>query len=470
MSLSWLSGCYIFAMGILLKDATIVTINPGNEVLENGDLLIEGDRIAKILARGSGLESENHEIVDCRGKIVIPGLVSAHTHLTGMIQRGLWDETSFESWSRRSTATEKHFNPTPEDIYLIHRAACVELIRHGVTAVLNMFTLPVRSLNHVESACRAFVAAGMKGILALSFRDQSPDNAGVVPEDATPESWMSFAREAAALVRQFEPRVSFMLAPSAPQRCSDRLLRSCRELAQELNVGIHTHLAETKRHAEIAKELYGEPIVNHLEKIGFLDSNLSVAHAIWLDDTEIDILNEHQVKVAHNPSSNMKLGSGVARIKKMLTKGLTVGLGADSVNAGTVYSVFEQMKLAVLLPRTVWGSEDWVLPAEAFIMGTRGGAQALLLDGLIGSIEEGKKADLVILDPSVSILPTNHITEELALCENGSSVESVFVDGKAVLLKKRITVMDEASVISEFAALKPRIARAEAAALRDPSG
>ena len=149
-------------------------------------------------------------------------------------------------------------------------------------------------------------------------------------------------------------------------------------------------------------ELYGEPIVHHLEKIGFLGSALSVAHAIWLSDQEIDILKRHDVKIVHNPSSNMKLGSGVARVKQMVNMSLAIGLGADSVNAGTIYSIFEQMKLSVLLPRSLWGAEDWVLPSEAFMMATQGGARALLLDEIVGSIEEGKKADLAILSPSIA--------------------------------------------------------------------
>jgi len=390
----------------LLKDGTIISMNSSKEILDGADLLIEGDRIERIFRGEASHEKGADRVLDCKGKIIIPGLVSAHSHLTGMFQRGLWDESSFESWSRKSTATEKFFNPSAEDIYVIHSAACMEFIRHGVTTVLNMFTVPLNDpLECVNSACQAFLDTGIRGILALSLRDQSPDNAGIVPDMTALDSWMTFAREAARLVSRMGPRVLFMLAPSAPQRCSDRLLTSCRALAEELKVGIHTHLAETRRHAETGRELYGEPIVNHLEKIGFLGPTLSGAHAVWLDDQEIDILKRHDVKIVHNPSSNMKLGSGVARLRKMLDKGLAVGLGADSVNAGTIYSVFEQMKLSVLLPRSLWGPADWVRPSEAFAMGTQGGARAVLLDGILGSIEEGKKADLAILNPSRKAAP-----------------------------------------------------------------
>jgi 5-methylthioadenosine/S-adenosylhomocysteine deaminase len=456
-------------MGTLLQDATIITMNARRDVLENADLLIEGDRIEKIFPGGRGHQREGDDLLDCVGKIIIPGLISAHTHLTGMLQRGLWDETSFESWSKKSAATEKFFNPSADDIHVIHGAACVELIRHGVTTVLNMFTAPMKDpLKSVESACHAFLDTGIRGVLAFSLKDQSPDNAGMVPEIEKVESWVSLAKEVSRQVGSFGPRISFALAPSAPQRCSDPLLIACREIAEGFDAGLHTHLAETRKHAEIGRELYGESIVHHLERIGFLGSALSVAHAVWLNDQEIDILKKHDVKIVHNPSSNMKLGSGVAHVKRMLNRGLTVGLGADSVNAGTIYSIFEQMKLSVLLPRCFWGAEDWVLPCEALAMATDGGARALLLDGMIGSIEEGKKADLAILSPSTALTPNNDVVNQLALCENGASVESVFIDGNPVMLHKKITRADEEAILAKFSSMKSRIAKAKSAVLQNP--
>jgi 5-methylthioadenosine/S-adenosylhomocysteine deaminase len=155
-------------------------------------------------------------------------------------------------------------------------------------------------------------------------------------------------------------------------------------------------------------------------------------------------------------------------VKQMLNMGLAIGLGADSVNAGTIYSIFEQMKLSVLLPRSLWGAEDWVLPSEAFMMATQGGARALLLDEIVGSIEEGKKADLAILSPSISLMPNNDVVNELALCENGASVESVFIDGKPVMLEKKITTLDEEALLAEFSAMAPRIDRAKSNVLQNP--
>jgi len=445
-------------MKTLLEHATVVTMNARKEIFYDAHVLIEDSRIASVGGVNSG---EADQVIDCRGKIIIPGLVSAHSHLTGLLQRGLWDENSFESWSQKSTATEKLFHASAEDIYMPHCAACVEFIRHGVTTVLNMFTVPSGvPLEFIDASCRALRDSGIRGILALSVKDQSPDNQAIVLDPIHAESWVFQAKEAAAHVREFGSRISFMLAPSAPQRCSDNLLIQCKVLAENLGVGIHTHLAETKSHAEVARNLYREPMVKHLEKIGFLGPHLSVAHAIWLDEEEIDILSRHWVNVVHNPSSNMRLGSGVAKVKKMLDRGITVGLGADSVNAGTVYSIFEQIKLAILLPRAVWEPKDWISSDEAFQMGCLGGAKAMFLENEIGSIEAGKKADLVVLKPSTSLLPLNNLTAQIALSESGESVETVFIDGAPILLNGRVTKVDEDALLKALSSLGPRISAA----------
>lgn len=456
-------------MSLLLKGGTIVTMNDRKEVLSGHDVLLEDGRIASIAPTGSIIKERSAEELSCDGKIIIPGLVSAHSHLSGISQRGLWDETSFESWSAKTFALDSLANFSSEEIYLLHCAACIEFIRHGVTTVLDMFSAyPSGALDKVEAACKALLDTGMRGIMAYSFRDQSPDNQGVTLTSTSAEDIMVTARACAERVTSLSSRFAFMLAPSAPQRCSDRLLVLCGKLAQELGAGVHTHLAETKSHAETGRAIYGEPIVKHLERIGFLNSGLSVAHSIWLDDEEISLLRKYDAKVVHNPASNMRLGSGTTRVKEMIRSGLCVGLGTDSANAGTVYSIFEQMKLAVLLSRCVWRPENWVLPDEAFEMATLGGARALLLDQAIGSIEEGKRADLVILDLPLSLAPMDRLVSQLVFAENGDSVETVFVDGKPLMLERHIQMIDEEEILAKASLLQLRIRDAQAAVLACP--
>lgn len=442
-------------MRTLLRNGTIVTMDSVKEIKKNCDLLIQDDLIVGFAPGGSSNPKDFDISLECRGKIIIPGLVSAHSHLTGMFQRGLWDETSFEAWSRKSNAMENLLNFSPEELYTIHCAACIEFIRHGVTSVLNMFTVsPGSEMEKVQSSSNAMLNAGLRGILALSL---TPSNEAGPTDPASPASLLELAQGTAEYVAGRESRLTCMLAPSAPQRCSDQFLLSCKQLADIHGLGMHTHLAEARSHAEAGRRIYGEPIVRHLERIGFLNSHLSVAHGIWLEEEEIELLREFDVKVVHNPACNMKLADGPAQVKKMLRKGLSVGLGSDSVNAGTVYSVFEQMKLAVLLPRVLWGPDQWILPAEAFEMGCLGGARAVFLDSQIGSLEEGKKADLVVLRPSTSLMPLNDLIDQLALCENGDSVESVLVDGRPIMIERSILTLETEEILGRLCSFGERI-------------
>jgi 5-methylthioadenosine/S-adenosylhomocysteine deaminase len=453
-------------MRTLLQNGTLITMNAKKQILDHCDVLLDGDRIGGIFPAGVGKDIHADKVFDCKNKIIMPGMVSGHSHLTGIFQRGLWNEPTFEGWIGKSNATERLVNLSADDIYALHSAACIEFLRHGVTTVLNMFAVrPALDLEKIDASCRAFTDTGIRGILAVALQDRST-NGEPQPGAFADKGWMPVIRDVFERVTNSGSRVGFMLAPGAPQWCSDQLLIPCRELAEELDIGIHTHLLETKENAEAGRRLHGEPILPHLEKIGFLSARLSVAHCNWLEDEDIDMLAKHDVKVVHNPSANMKLGSGFARVKKMRRAGLTLGLGADSVNAGTIYSLFEQMKLAVLAPRILWGSENWVLPEEAFEMATLGGAKALLLDEVVGSIEEGKKADLVVLNPKISLLPVNDLINQIALGENGESVESVFVDGTPVLLNGRVETVNETDLLAALASLAPRIQQARNEVLR----
>jgi 5-methylthioadenosine/S-adenosylhomocysteine deaminase len=453
-------------MKTLLQTGTLITMNAEREILERCDVLIDDDRIAGIFSAGAGNNIHADKVLDCKEKIIMPGMVSGHSHLTGIFQRGLWNEPTFEGWISKSNATERLVNLSAEDIYALHCAACAEFLRHGVTTVLNMFAVrPALDLEKIDASSRAFIDTGIRGVLAVALQDRST-NGEPQPGPFADKSWMPVIRDLFERITNSSSRVGFMLAPGAPQWCSDQLLFPCRELAEELDIGIHTHLFETEGNAEAGRRLHGEPVLPHLENIGFLSGRLSVAHCNWSADEDIEMLAKHDVKVVHNPSANMKLGSGFARVKKMRRAGLTVGLGADSVNAGTVYSVFEQMKLAVLAPRILWGAENWVLPEEAFEMATVGGAKALLLDKFVGSIEEGKKADLVVLNPKISLLPANDLINQIALGENGESVESVFVDGSPVLLNGRLETVNETDLLAAVASLAPRIRQARNVVLR----
>src|ERR1043166_5030421 len=283
-----------------LRNATVVTMNSQRQILEDCDLLLHDGRIEKILPHGSDERIEADHDVSCAGKIIIPGLISAHSHLTGIFQRGLWDETSFAGWQTKSNATEDLVDLSADEIYFLHAAACIEFLRNGVTTALNMFTVrPPLNVAKLNAACGAFQDTGMRGIVAVMVKDRSPD--GELLDSIPNDSWVGRVKDIARQVSDIGSGVSFMLAPSGPQLCSDQLLIACREIANELNIGIHTHVAEPNKQQDFGGAAYGESIVRHLEKIGLLNSRLSIAHANWLDEDDMDLLVKHAIKVVHNP-------------------------------------------------------------------------------------------------------------------------------------------------------------------------
>src|SRR5215469_13382266 len=245
-------------MKTLLRNATVVTMNPQKEIFGNCDLLLNDDRIERVLRQSSRAKTRADQDLNCTGKVVIPGLVSAHSHLTGIFQRGLWDETSFAEWQTKSNATEELVNLSAEEIYSLHAASCIEFLRNGVTTALNMFTVrPPLNAAKLDAARRAFLDTGMRGVLAIMLKDRSPD--GEPLGASANDDWIERVKELVKQLGDIGSPVSFMLAPSGPQLCSDQVLISCRDLAEELNTGIHTHVQKLNNRRLSEDDSTGNP-------------------------------------------------------------------------------------------------------------------------------------------------------------------------------------------------------------------
>jgi guanine deaminase len=240
-----------------------------------------------------------------------------------------------------------------------------------------------------------------------------------------------------------------MLGPSSPMNCSDGLLREVVKVAAQYDLGIHTHLLETRLQAWTAQKIYAKTICAHLAEIGFLSSRLSTAHSIWLNEREMDLLASAGASAVHNPASNLKLGSGIAPVAKLKAHGVNVALGTDGGDTSDSYSIFEQMRLAAYLSRVVAEDPDrWVTAFDALKMGTANGAQAVpAWRGKIGKIKPGYRADLVLLKPSLRLRPLRDIVNQLVFCEGGQSVDTVLVDGKVVVQSGRLSGVNEESLI-----------------------
>jgi len=243
--------------------------------------------------------------------------------------------------------------------------------------------------------------------------------------------------------------------------CSDELLREVVKCAERYDLGIHTHLLETRLQSWTARKIYRNTICAHLAEIGFLSSRLSTAHSIWLDENEMDLLASSGASAVHNPASNLKLGSGIAPVAKLKAHGVNVALGTDGGDTSDSYSIFEQMRLAAYLSRIVAEDPDnWITALDALKMGTVNGAQAVpAWRGKIGKIKPGYRADLVILRPSLRLRPLRDIVNQLVFCEDGQSVETVLVDGKMVVEGGHLAGVDEKALIRRVEPISQRMYR-----------
>ena len=456
-------------MSILLENAALVTLNSSKPVIEGQQIFIHDGTIAqlgrKIHTRGLPITKR----IDCSGMIVMPGLVNAHSHLTEILQKSFRDNVRMEIWRGYRATTEDLAHLTPEEIGTAAELACSEMLKNGVTAVVDHFsTRPGLTVDKMEAILGAFEKTGIRGMLVPSLRDQDfirlatrapnrRNTAGKTP----PEPWKEEVLTILARLRRTPTRSGIMLGPSSPMNCSDGLLREVVRVAEQYDLGIHTHLLETRLQAWAAHKLYKNPMCVHLAEIGFLSSRLSTAHSIWLDEREMDLLAAAGASVVHNPASNLKLGSGVAPVAKLKARGVNVALGTDGGDTSDSYSIFEQMRLAAFVSRIVAPDpNNWITAFDALKMGTVNGAQAVpAWRGKIGKLKPGYRADLVLLKPSLRLRPLRDIVHQLVFCEAGQSVDTVLVDGKLVLKGGRLIGVDEEALIRRVEPISKKMHR-----------
>jgi 5-methylthioadenosine/S-adenosylhomocysteine deaminase len=455
-------------MVILLENASVVTLNTSKPVLEGQQILIHKGAIAEM----GGRIHERLPItrrIDCSQMIVMPGLVNSHSHLTEILQKSFRDNVRMEIWRGYRAMTEDLANLKPDEIGTAAELACSEMLKNGVTAVVDHFsTRPGLSVDKMEAILGAFEKTGIRGMLVPSLRDQdfirlvtrAPSRRNAAKK-RSPEPWKEEVLAVLARLRRAPTLSGIMLGPSSPMNCSDGLLREVVKVSEQFNLGIHTHLLETRLQSWAARKLYKKDLCAHLEEIGFLSSRVSAAHGIWLDEAEMDILARSGASVVHNPASNLKLGSGIAPIAKLKARGVNVALGTDGGDTSDTYSIFEQMRLAAFLSRIVAEDpEDWITALDALRMGTVNGARAIpAWRGKIGMIKPGYRADLVLLKPSLRLRPLRDIVHQLVFCEAGQSVDTVLVDGKVVLEGGRLIGVEEESLIRRVEPISKKMHR-----------
>ncbi len=415
---------------LLIKNAHIVTMNPVMEVHQPGALAIRGDTIVAVGAEKDllGLEAMAREVLDVQRGAVLPGLINTHTHAAMTLFRGLADDLPLEDWLHHHIfPAERKINA--QWVYWGTLLACAEMILSGTTTFCDMY------LFEAEVA-RAAREAGMRALVGEVLYDFPSPNYGPI------EKGFDYTLK---LIRDFkqDPLISVAVEPHTPFTCSPDLLRKAGAISAEQGVPLIIHLSETFPENEQIQKQYQTSPVGLLEGLGLLSSNLIAVHCVALSEEDMNALGKAGVKVAHCPESNMKLASGVAPVVPMLSRGITVGLGTDGCASNNNLDLFQEMSTAAKLHK-VRLLDPTVMDARTVLrMATIEGAKVLQMDRVIGSLEPGKKADLIILDlKQPHLTPLYNLYSQLVYAAKGSDVTQVFINGKQVLKDRQLTTLN----------------------------
>ncbi|MEW5954505.1 MAG: amidohydrolase [Bacillota bacterium] len=419
---------------LLIRPAAIVTMEAREKIIENGEIAVKDSLIIHVGPRGAlPADFVPDKIIDAHRQVALPGFVNCHTHAAMTLLRGYADDLPLMQWLEEKIWPVEA-NLQREDIYWGTMLCCLEMIRSGTTTFADMYFAMDRVAGAVEkSGLRASLCRGMIGV--------GPNGEQALEESREfVEQWHGGAGG----------RVTAMFGPHAPYTCPPEYLKRVMNLAGQLNVGIHIHLAETGTEVENIKKQYGTTPIQLMENTGLFEYPVLAAHCVHLAEEDMAILARRGVGIAHNPESNMKLASGIAPVARLLELGAKVGLGTDGAASNNNLDMVEEMRTAALLQKVATG-DPMVLPAfEALWMATAGGAAALGLGEQIGMLKPGMKADLVLLDlHQPHLYPRHDLLAHLVYASKSSDVKTVIVDGELVMEDGQVLTMDTGEIYDE---------------------
>jgi 5-methylthioadenosine/S-adenosylhomocysteine deaminase len=435
---------------ILIKNGTIVTMNAGKSIMR-GDLLIRDGRIAEV---GATNATKTDEVIDASGCAVLPGFVQTHIHLCQTLFRGAADDLSLIDWLKKRIWPMEAAH-TAASIRASAQLGIAELIKGGTTCALTMETV-----RHTEEVLRVVDKAGFRATVGKCMMDKGED---VPPQlaERTRESIDQSLELIADWHGKADGRIRCCFAPRFAISCTRELLTEVAKLARERGVMIHTHASENKNECEMVERDTGIRNIAYLDSLGISGGHVMLAHCIHLSQEEMETLGQTKTNVAHCPSSNLKLGSGLARVAEMLARKISVSLGADGAPCNNRLDMFTEMRTAALLQKLAHGPE--ILPATQVLrMATIDGARALGLADEIGSLEPGKRADVIVVALNkLHATPETDVVSSLVYSAQGSDVRTAVIDGRIVMRDGELTTLKEADVISEAnreaASLKQRV-------------
>ena len=421
---------------ILIRNGTIVTMDTKGSIAQ-GDLLIRGGRIAGI---GEGIGADADDTIDARDCAVLPGFIQTHIHLCQTLFRGAADDLSLIDWLKNRVWPMEAAH-TKESIRASAHLGIAELIKGGTTCALTMETV-----RHTEEVLRVVDESGFRATVGKCMMDKGDD----VPR-ALHEETAASIRESVALIEQWHGRgngrIRCCFAPRFAISCTRELLSEVSELARKHKVMIHTHSSENKNECEIVEAETGRRNVAYLDSLGISGAHVLLAHCIHLDTEEMETLSRTKTNVAHCPSSNLKLGSGLARVAEMLARKIPVSLGADGAACNNRLDMFTEMRTAALLQKLAHGPEV-LSAAQVLRMATIDGARALGLENEIGSLEVGKRADVIVVDLNqLHSSPKPDVISSLVYSAQPADVRATIIDGRIVMRDGKLSALNEGDVI-----------------------
>jgi len=432
---------------LVVSGGTIVTMDGQRRVIEDGAIAVNHQTIVMVGPRAE-IEAKYvaRQEIDARGKLVLPGLINGHTHVPMTLLRGLKDDVSLDVWLQKYIFPAEAKNVNESFVRWGTRLGAAEMIRSGTTTFADMYYFE-------DAVADETKAAGMRGVLGETFIDfPAPDNKSEAQMLAYTENFLKRWKG--------DPLIHAAVAPHSIYTCSKKTLNDAATLARKYNAPILIHVAETKKELVESRERNGATPVQYLDRIGLLGPDVLAAHCVWVDETDRKILAERQVGCVHNPSSNMMLASGVAPVVEERAAGVRVGLGTDGpAGSNNDLNMMEEMDLAAKLQKVAKMDPQALGAKDALEMATIEGARALHMEKEIGSLEPGKKADVVVLSLDVpNAVPMYDVYSQTVYALKASEVKTVVIDGRTVLADGKVLTVDEARVVEKAREYKKEIA------------
>jgi len=430
---------------LIVAGGTVVTMDARKDVIPDGAVAVRGDSIVGV---GTAAQIESQfdaaRTIQARNDLVLPGLINGHAHAAMSLFRGIADDLALDDWLHKYIFPAEARNVTPEFVTWGTKLGVLEMLRGGITTYADMYYFE-------DAVARATKDAGMRGVLGETIIDfPAPDN-------KTPAQALRYTQEYIDHWKG-DPLITPAVAPHSIYTCSQRTLQEAAALARRNHVPILTHLAEAPFELQQSREQHGATPVGYLERIGFLGPDVVAAHCVWLDAADIAALVHFGVGCTNNPSSNMKTAAGVSPVPDMLAAGMAVGLGTDGAASNNNLDLFEEMDLAAKLQK-ITRMDPRALPAEKVVeMATIDGARALHMDKEIGSLETGKKADLILVDTTAPhATPMYNVYSELVYALKASDVKTVIIGGRIVMQDRRMLTLNEPEILAKAREYQKRV-------------